>query len=88
MSGQSGIFLFAIYDKVHKNNRVFDPIVHDKQSFSVSPIFHFRFNPPIQFSPDGSPLLIVSVIDHQLARQLIAEEKLENEQNQSNFTAS
>ena len=49
------------------------------------PVFHIRVQPPIRFTPQGSPLLLMSVIDHQLAKQLIAEGKLDEELNQSEF---
>ena len=48
-------------------------------------MFHLRVQPPVRFTPQGSPLLLVSVIDHQLARQLIADEKLNAEENQHEF---
>ena len=48
-------------------------------------MFHLRVQPPVRFTPQGSPLLLVAVIDHQLARQLIADGKLNTEENQYEF---
>lgn len=56
--------------------------IHDQ---SNEPVFHFRVRPPIRFTPQGCPLLLVSLIDHRVARQLIAQEKLGAEQNQFEF---
>ena len=66
---------------------------YDRRSFFLfaiydhldEPVFHIRVQPPIRFTPQGSPLLLMSVIDHQLAKQLIAEGKLDEELNQSEF---
>ena len=48
-------------------------------------VFHLRVQPPIRFTPQGSPLLLVSVIDHQCAGQLIMDGKLDAEENQFEF---
>lgn len=61
--------LFAIYDHLQ----------------SDEPVFHLRVQPPFRITPQGSPLLLISVIDHQLARQLIANGNLDSEENQFEF---
>ena len=49
------------------------------------PVMHLRIQPPVRFSPPGSPLLLVSVLDHQLARKLIADGKLDRETHEEDF---
>ena len=61
--------LFSIYDHVNPDE----------------PVMHIRIQPPVRFSSLGSPLLLVSVIDHQLAERLITQGKLDPEVNQSDF---
>ena len=39
----------------------------------------------MRFSPPGSPLLLVSVLDHQLARKLIADGKSDRETHEEDF---
>ena len=65
----NSFFLFAIYDHLHLDE----------------PVMHLRIQPPVRFSPSGSPLLLVSVLDHQLARQLIADGKLNREAHEEDF---
>ena len=48
-------------------------------------MFHLRIQPPVRFTPQGSPLLVVSVIDHQIAKKLISQGKLDPETNQFEF---
>ena len=49
------------------------------------PIFHFKVQPTVRFSPLGSPLLIASVDDYQLAQQLMAKDALDPAQYQADF---
>ena len=65
----NSFYLFSIYDHVNPDE----------------PVMHIRIQPPVRFSPLGSPLLLVSVIDHQLAKRLITQGKLDPEVNQSDF---
>ena len=67
------------YSHYHNSYLLF--AIHDKDKVA----FHLRVQPPVRFTPQGSPLLLVSVIDHQLAEQLIADGKLDAEQNDSDF---
>ena len=62
-------FLFAIYDHLNPDE----------------PVMHLKIQPPVRFFPQGSPLLLISVIDHQLAKKLIEQGKLGFEQNQDDF---
>ena len=57
--------------------------VYDRDE--ANPAMHIRCHPTIRFSPQGSPLLLVSVLDHQLADQLMAQGKLDQETLQSDF---
>ena len=57
--------------------------IHDRDA--TAPTFHLRVQPPIRFTPQGSPLLVVSVIDYQFANQLIDHGKLDRETLQSDF---
>jgi hypothetical protein len=66
---RNSFFIFAIYDHLNPDE----------------PVMHLKIQPPVRFSPPGSPLLLVSVLDHQLARQLIANGKLDPEVNDSDF---
>ena len=45
-----------------------------------TPVFHLRIRPPVRCSPQGAPLLLLSIIDCRLAQQLIAKGKLDPEQ--------
>ena len=82
---ENSYLLFAIYDQLYEK----DPAPKSKNkkvnNSSAFPIFHLRVRPPIRFSPDGSPLLLVSVIDHQLAQKLVDKGKLDPEENQADF---
>ena len=49
------------------------------------PIFFFRIHPPVRFSPHGSPLLLVSVIDYPRLEDLISQGKADREQFQSDY---
>jgi len=66
---RNSFYLFAIYDHLQPGELV----------------MHLRVQPPVRFSSSGSPLLLISVIDHQLAKQLIDSRKLETQQNQADF---
>ena len=55
--------------------------VYDQKK--TEPAFHLRAHPPVRFTPKGSPLLLVSVIDHRLAQQLITKGVLDREKYQS-----
>ena len=57
--------------------------VYDRKQ--TDPVFQLRVRPPVRFTPQGAPLLLVSVIDHQLAQQLISQGKLDPEQCQSDL---
>ena len=46
---------------------------------------HLRIQPPVHFNPVGSPLLLVSVLDHTLAKHLVRKGKLKQEQLQWDF---
>jgi len=48
-------------------------------------VFQLRVRPPIRFTAKGTPLLLVGVIDNQLAQQLISKGKLDPEQCQSDL---
>ena len=49
------------------------------------PVFFIRIHPPVRFSPHGSPLLLVSVIDYPRLEELIGEGKVDREAFQSDF---
>ena len=66
---RNSFFIFAVYDHLSPEE----------------PVMHLKIQPPVRFSPPGSPLLLVSVLDHQLARQLIADGKLDPEVHDSDF---
>jgi hypothetical protein len=57
--------------------------------FSISyldkPVFYIKIQPTVRFSPLGSPLLIASVNDYQLALQLIANGASDSAQYQADF---
>ena len=67
------------YSHVHRLFYLF--AIYDKEML----MFHLRVQPPVRFTPQGSPLLLVSVIDHKLEQQLIADGKLNAEENQFEF---
>ena len=54
-------------------------------SLSEDPILYLRVQPIVRFSPHGSPLIIVSVLDYQLALLLMAKGALEPEQYLSDY---
>ena len=49
------------------------------------PVFFIRIHPPVRFSPHGSPLLLVSVIDYPRLEELIEQGKVDRESFQSDF---
>jgi hypothetical protein len=65
----------------HFRNSFYLFAVCDRQE--NDPVFQFLARAPIRFTPQGAPLLLMSVIDHQLAQQLISQGKLDPEQCQS-----
>ena len=67
------------YSHVHRLFYLF--AIYDKEML----MFHLRVQPPVRFTPQGSPLLLVSVIDHKLEQQLIADGKLNAEESQFEF---
>ena len=58
--------------------------VHGRTNPDV-PVFFFRLHPPVRFSPHGSPLLLVSVIDYPRLEDLISQGKVDREQFQSDY---
>ena len=52
---------------------------------SRNPAFGMRVQPPVRFTPDGSPLLLVSVVDFQVVFDLMIKGKLEEESFGSEF---
>ena len=62
----NSFYLFAIYDHLNTD----------------SPIFHLKIHPPVRFSPHGSPLLLISSYDHQLAHYLVVTDKMDPSQTQ------
>ena len=63
------LFLFSIVDELNSNKAIFD----------------LRVNLPIRFTPSGSPLLLLSVIDHQLIDQLVKEGNFDRETHEANY---
>jgi len=55
------------------------------QNPNDDPIFFFRIHPPVRYSPHGSPLLLVSVIDYQRLEELIGQGKVDREAFQSDY---
>ena len=49
------------------------------------PVFFFRLHPPVRFSPHGSPLLLVSVIDYSRLKELIIQGKVDWDEFQSDY---
>ena len=71
----------AVFYSHYKNN--FQLLaVHGPTNPNV-PIFFIRIHPPVRFSPHGSPLLLVSVIDYTRLEDLISQGKVDREQFQS-----
>ena len=68
----------------HYNNKFQLMAVHGPTNPNV-PIFFFRIHPPVRFSPHGSPLLLVSVIDYPRLEDLISQGKVDREQFQSDY---
>jgi hypothetical protein len=58
--------------------------VHGSRNPDV-PILLFRIHPPVRFSPHGSPLLLVSVIDYPRLEDLISQGKVDREHFQSDY---
>ena len=68
----------------HYNNKFQLVAFHGRRNPDV-PIFFFRIHPPVRFSPHGSPLLLVSVIDYQRLEDLISQGKVDRDQFQSDY---
>ena len=68
----------------HHNNSFQLMAVHGPTNPDVA-IFFFRLHPPVRFSPHGSPLLLVSVIDYPRLEDLISQGKVDREQFQSDY---
>ena len=68
----------------HCNNAFYLFAICDKSKPNV-PVFHLRVHPPVRFTPQGSPLLLVSVINHQLASRFIQQGQLDPQENQFEF---
>ena len=49
------------------------------------PVLYLKIQPIVRFSPRGSPLIIVSMLDYQLALQLMAKGTLDSVQYQSDY---
>ena len=68
----NSFYLFAIfYDDVEENPN--------------DSILYLRVHPPVKFSPQGSPLLLMSVVDLELTKQLIEDGELVAEDFESDF---
>ena len=52
---------------------------------SRSPIFYLRAHPPLRKSPQGSPMLLMTVIDHHLGEKLLSLGKVNKEQSMGYF---
>ena len=52
---------------------------------SNNQIFFIRIHPPVRKAPNGSPLLLVSVIDYERLEELIGQGKLDRQAFQSNY---
>ena len=68
----------------HFNNKFQLMAIHSPTNPNV-PVFFFRLHPPVRFSPHGSPLLLVSVIDYPRLEDLISQGKVDREQFQSDY---
>ena len=68
----------------HYNNSFQLMAVHEVEN-PEDPVFFIRIHPPVRFSPHGSPLLLVSVIDYPRLEELIAEGKVDREAFQAEF---
>lgn len=52
---------------------------------SRSPMFYLRVHPPVRVSPQGAPVLLMTVIDHRLAEKLLSLGKVNKEQSWEYF---
>ena len=68
----------------HHNNSFHLFAVHDHLNPDEAAL-HLRIHPPVRLSPNGSPLLLVSCFDHQLANRLISQGVLNAEQSETDF---
>lgn len=66
--------------------------VWEKEYFLVTtkngcsdPFFHFRAHPPLLKSPSGSPILLISAIDHCQSEKLVAKGTVKSKQMQDDF---
>ena len=53
--------------------------VIQNESYPNKEALHLRVHPPVRFSLQGTPLLLVSLLDHQIAQQLTNDGKLDPE---------
>lgn len=67
----------------HCHNSFFLFAIYDDRKPN-KPVFHLRIH-SVRCTPQMSPLLLLSVIDHHLAEQLMEQQKLEAEQNNFDF---
>ena len=72
----------AIFCGQHNNSFSLSAICAQSEE---DPIMHIRAHGPVRFSPQGLPLLSLSVVDHQIARKLIAEDKLDQDRYRLDF---
>ena len=68
----------------HYNNSFQLMAVHGVED-PDNPVFFIRIHPPVRFSPHGSPLLLLSVIDYPRLEELIEHGKVDREAFQSDF---
>ena len=68
----------------HHNNSFQLMTVHGPEN-PDDPVFFIRIHPPVRFSPHGSPLLLVSVIDYPRLEELIGQGKVDREAFQADF---
>ena len=75
--------LRAIFYSHYKNS--FQLVaIHDVKN-PDSPCLFFRIHPPVRFSPHGSPLLLVSVIDCERLEELISQGKIDRDAFQAEY---
>ena len=68
----------------HHNNSFQLMAVHGVQN-PDDPVFFIRIHPPVRFSPHGSPLLLLSVIDYPRLEELIGQGNVDREAFQADF---
>ena len=73
----------AIFYGHHNNSFSYFSVNAQYQS---EPVLHLRAHGPVRFFSKGLPLLSLSVVDHQVARKLVANGKLDPDHFQSEFS--